>query len=477
VFADLDKDLTWFIKRPQIRVLHVETSGTERPVVMEQVAMAEGHGHNKSPFFVLEDAHTKNDDGWAARAKRVVAIHEARRELLAKEEYALDPVTTVAESKSSLIETAWYLERCLKAQREVAVLDGLVVVLAPSVLEKAKDFAENIVSLVRTPSLASVRYIVVELGDELVKPLMKSLGEAVMSTECIVDASYSRQEQNEALAGVADAPEGVSPEASAGFAAPKDVVAPPCFGKPARDVPLSPEASEFLTNNLGPAAALLGEGGARLRRRVAGAALAMQESRFDDALKLQSEAVKQCADAGLVQHAYILEFTLATYLFHAGDKKQSRATFESVASRAEAAGLTDVAIQALLGLGAALAIGKDFKESMRRYTHAASLAEKLQSPVLAIEAYRTAGQIALREHAEKAAVMAWTRALAIAKASPPQDVAHSSAATVARALAKVMQSNGSLAAANSLLAQADEYEAAAFPETDKAVEEAHHAGE
>jgi len=475
VYAELDKDLTWFIKSPQIRVLHVATSGTERPVVMEQVAMAEGHGHNKSPFFVLEDAHTKDEDGWAARAKRIVAIHQERREFLAKEGYALDPVTPVAESKGGLIEAAWYLERCLEAQREVAVLDGLVVVLAPSVLEKAKDFAKDILSFVQTPSLERVRYIVVELGSELLRPLESALGEAMMSTTCVVDAARYSQEQDAALAAAAAAPVGAAPEVSAGAAGAKDVVTPARHGKPPREKALSPEESEQLTKDMGPEAALLGEGGARLRQRVLGAALAVKEQHFDKAITLQNEAIQQCTDAGLMQHAYILELTLATYLLHAGDKKQSRATFESVVSRSEVAGCTDVAIQALLGLGAVLALGKDFKESMRRYAHAASLAEKLPSPVLAIEAYRAAGQMALREHAEEAAVEAWKRALAVAKVSPPQDVAHSSAATVARALAKVMQSNGSLAAADSLLAQADEYEAAA--ETDKAVEEARHAGE
>jgi hypothetical protein len=91
VFADLAEDLTWFIKCPEIRLLHIATTGTERPVVVHQLALTEGHGHNKSPFFILEDAHTKDEQGWMARAERIAVIHDARRTAMASEGYRLPP--------------------------------------------------------------------------------------------------------------------------------------------------------------------------------------------------------------------------------------------------------------------------------------------------------------------------------------------------------------------------------------------------
>jgi tetratricopeptide (TPR) repeat protein len=348
----------------------------------------------------------------------------------------------------------------LQIERHKALpeLDGLMAVLAPTVLEQPRAFAESVLALVRAPALRNVRFVVIEIGDALAKPLVEALGDAAMTNECAVDPMQYRREASEALAASAAAPVGASPEVAAGGAGPKDVIAPPRFGKPPRDAAFSPEQEALLASELGPAVALLGASGALLRQRIAGAALALQELRFGAAIALQGEACTQCLEAGLVRFACILEVTLAAYLLHAGDPARSRGAFEKAAARAEAAGLFDVAAQALLGLAAVLVLLKDLEGSIAQYARAGELAAKGDSPLLAIEAYRTAGQIALRAHAESAAVAAWTRALALANASPPEVVAQSSASTVARALAKVMQERGSFTAAESLLAQADEYE-------------------
>ena len=468
VYEDLGEDLTWFLACPEMSVLHIATSLAERPGVMQQVALAEGHG--QSPFFVLEEAYTKDDDGWVARAEQMTVIHQARREAMAKVGISLGKILPVVPGKNNLAVFGWQLKQCIKAQRDIAEFNGLVVVFAPTVLEKAKNWVRDIVLMTQTPSLEAVRIIVIELGNTLVKPLQQAFGEAVMGTECVVDPARLRQEQKGLLAAMASAPEGASPEVSIGCAGPKDVVA--CFGKPLRDSALSAEQSELLTKEFGPAAALVGAKGARLQRQIAGAALAAQEGRFHEAVTLQNEAIEACTAAGLVQHALILELALANYLLGAGEKEQAGKTFESVASRAEAAGALEVAAQALVGLGAVLATQKDFEASVRRYAQAGRLAAVAQSPIFAMEAYRAAGQLALRNHAEKAAIIAWKQALEIAKASPGPALGHSSAPEVARALAKVMQKRRSFAAAKSLLAQADEYEARKTAESEESTDTA-----
>jgi tetratricopeptide (TPR) repeat protein len=453
----LAEDLTWFLACPEIRVLHIATSTTERPLVVTQVALSEGHGHNRSNFFVLEDAHTKDDDGWMARARQIAAIHEQHTARWAASGVSLHPILPVTKGKRDLVEAGWQLKQCLEAQRDVAELDGLVVVLAPSVLEKAKAFVKDIELLLQTPSLAPVRYIVVEVGKELALPLEKSFGKAVMCTECIVDPRQSSQEQNAMLAAAAVAPKGASPEASAGFAAPnEDMVAPPCCGKPARGSALSAEQKELLTKETGPSTALGGEAGELVRQRVAGAALAAREGRYRDAIALQNEALEPCRED--VQYACILELILAAYQFSAGDRDEARETFADVVSRSEAAGLAAIAVQAHFGLAAMHAIKKDFRRSVSHYARAGVLAKEGQSPTLAIEAYRAAGQDALRGHAKKAAVIAWRNALAVADEAAAEAVKHSSAATVARALAKALRKGGSVDEADCLVAQADEYE-------------------
>ena len=74
-FLALQEDLSWFIRCPELRVLHVATGGDERSTVLQQVALSEGHPSNRSPFFVLEDAYTRSDDGWSVRAERMRVIH------------------------------------------------------------------------------------------------------------------------------------------------------------------------------------------------------------------------------------------------------------------------------------------------------------------------------------------------------------------------------------------------------------------
>ena len=456
VYADLAEDLTWFFTCPEIRLIHIRTAGTERPVVVQQLTITEGHAYNRSPFFVIEDAHTKDEPGWLARAGRIGVIHEARRKAMAEEGYRLPAIPLLVDASDPLAATAWRLQQCVEAQKGISELDGLVVVLAPTILEQPQTFADSVLALVR--SLPKVRFVVIELGDELAKPFTKALGDAAMTNDCAVDPAVYRKEMTDQLAASAAAPVGASPEVAVGGAGPKNVIAPPRFGKPARDAAFTPEEQAILTKELGPSAALLGPNGALLRQRVLGAALAMQERQFAKAISLQSQAAKQCFDVGLVKFGFIMEVTAAGYLLHAGDGARSRAAFDSAAKRAEKAGLFDIAAQALLGLAAVQAVQKDLEESTATYARAGELSMKAQMPIIAIEAYRTAGQVALRAHAQNAAVMAWRRALEIAEVALPEVVANSSAPTVARALAKVMQSNGSFAAAQSLIDQADEFE-------------------
>ncbi len=79
-------------------------------------------------------------------------------------------------------------------------------------------------------------------------------------------------------------------------------------------------------------------------------------------------------------------------------------------------------------------------------------------PIVAIEAYRCAGQLAMNAHADRAATELWIRAIGVANAALPGEAAASSAPIVARSLAKVLLDLGSRASAQSLLEQADRIE-------------------
>src|SRR5882672_1836997 len=102
-FLALQEEISWFMECPEIRLLHITTSGADRAVVLQQVALAEGDPRNHGPFFVLEDAHTKDEPGWEVRAERMRVIHEARREAMAKEGYALGALPPLVHDARELV--------------------------------------------------------------------------------------------------------------------------------------------------------------------------------------------------------------------------------------------------------------------------------------------------------------------------------------------------------------------------------------
>ena len=251
---------------------------------------------------------------------------------------------------------------------------------------------------------------------------------------------------------------GASPQVSAGFAGPKDIVAPPRFGKGPWGAAPSPEAMAILEKELGPQAALAGPAGAELRKLIKGAAFAGQEERWADAAHLQGQAIGRCEKARLTDLGCVLQTSLGGYLLQADLRPRARATFEVAAANAKGIGRPDLQAQALLGLAASLVLDKEWLPAIGAYRRAGEASEEAKLAILAIEAYRTAGQVALRAGAEQAAAAAWKCALGVAAAGDAKEIAASSAPVAARALAKVLQGHGSDAAAAALLADADRME-------------------
>jgi len=465
-FLQIHEDLNWFIMCPEIRVLHIATGAGERATVVQQVAIAEFHGDNRSPFLVLEDAHTETDDGWLARTDRVRAIHEGRRKSMKEEGYQLHELLTPAEYHGNPVAVfAWTLVQALEAQRAVPELAGLVVVLAPTALENPGTFGESVQSFLRVPELSKVRFITIELGDAAAEHVLRGLGETGLRSACTVDPAETYRAQARLLAAMAAAPAGASREVSMGGAGPRDRVAPPRARELEPKPPQSPEMAEAIAREIAAGAALVGGSGALLRRRITGAALAMGERRHVDALRLTSAACAQCWQQGLLKLGCILETSMGTFGLAAGQSAYAEQAFQTAASRAEHHGLPDVASQALSGLGAALVLQGKLHEGAAAYSRAGEAAERAQVPMLAIEAYRSAGQVSLQAGVEGAAVATWQRALGVAGQAGPEVAGASSAPIVARALAAVMQRHGSHAAANSLFEQADQYERAAAATT------------
>ena len=455
VYSALADDVTWFFRTPELRFFHVATAATERPVALQQLALSEGHAFNHSPFFVLEDAHLSIDPGWVARAERMGAIHAERRKLLAAEGMDLSTLPSLVHGPSDIATFVDQLLQCLKAQRDVSALRGIVVLLAPAILEDSEAFVASLLALGAQKALADVRWIVLELGDSVAKGLSRGRPDAVLLARCEVDPLVYRREHLAAMASAANAPAGASSAQLSGGAGPKGVVAP-CQRETAARGAIAPA---LLEKEMGAGHALAGAPGLALRHDILAAAVAMQEGDARRAVKLQTSAVRACAT--LPRLACLLELTLATYLLQSGDTGSAHTTFQMVATRSEEKGLLDLASLAFAAWGASLAVSgsrSDTRDAIARYLRAGELAQRASEPILAVESYRMAGQLAARMGDENSAISAWKRGLAAASAAPPETAALSSGPLVARTLAKILLSNGSVAAANSLLDQADDME-------------------
>ncbi|HEY2517784.1 MAG TPA: hypothetical protein VGI39_43240 [Polyangiaceae bacterium] len=450
-FLKLSEDLTFFVRAREVRLFNVVTCVEDRRVVLTQVALAEGHGFNQSPFFVLEDGHAPDEEGWDARAERMRVIHEERRAAMAGGEVALPPLPPLLHADHGRVTFA---RQCAQVAGtySMAPFEGVVVVLAPARMAEPAAFEAAVRDYLASPHLRDVRFVVVDLDESSVARLLEELGEEqVLRVRCAVDRAALREEQEQQLARAASAPAGAGLYAPLGGVGPR--VAPP----PRVDAPPPPLPASELATVLGGAAPLAGEVGEEIRKRVFGAAHALQRGRGEEAIAHQRAAVDRCFALGLEREGCLLEVVLGAYYVRAGEPRRAREVYERAAARAERIDLT-LAAQAYLGLGAVLAVEREAKDSTLAYARAGEIAESAGERLVAVEAFRLAGQVALEAHAPTLAMSMWQRGLAVAEEIPATAVAMSSAPATARALAAACERRGLRAQARSLLEQADRFE-------------------
>jgi hypothetical protein len=454
-FLELEEELTFFVRATEVRLLSIVTSPDDRAAVLAQVQVAEGNAYNRSPFAVLEDAVAEGEDGWFARAERLRALHDERRAGMANGGGALPELPPCGPFDDGRERFARTAVQCVEAHGRCPPLTGLVVVLAPTQMADARRFENAIRRLLELPVLEAVRFVVIDVDASSVDGLVRDLGdERGMQTQCRVDPAELRREQERRIARIAAASPSAPLEVQLGFAGP-NVTPPPRPGKEA------PQAVPPATGQaLGPAAALAGPLGAEVRRLVYAGAHALQSGRGDEALRFQQAAATHCYDAGLEREGCLMELTLAAYLVQLELRHEAREVYTRAGARAERIDPA-LAARAYLGLGATWLLDRNTQDAASAYARAADLAEAAGEPLVTLEALRLAGQVALDAGATDAAIGTWRRAVALAEGVPATQVAVSSAPTIARALAALLDRRGLHDSAASLLQQADRFEAAA----------------
>ena len=454
----LHEDASWFARAHELRLLAVRTSADMRKAAMKALAQLEYHHDGASPWVLLEDSRAAEDDGWQARANRLLEDWERRREAFEKEGIELPRVqpggdSTPAEPFRTTDPDARVQPFLLAAAGVAAALRdpyrGLVLVLAPGAIDDARSFEAELELLLQAPALARCRFVLLLVDADPPRRLLAALDGQALTSECLVDPA-AFDEDVEAL---------VSGGARGGFAGPRGVVRPRRVDDPP-ELPKEVLDEELRKAGIDPRYV---EEAPRLRDLVLGAALAMKRGRGEEAVRMQREACDVAGGIDLHQIKVICQIALASYL--SGLQRADEAVRELVGAAAYARehALLVQESQAHLALGMLHAVARRPGPATQSYVDAARVAEAAQMPLIAIEGWRLAGQLALNAKLEPQATRAFQEAIRVASSAEPQLARRSSAPEAARALAALCRRHGLTAQADSLDAQAHAIEAAASP--------------
>lgn len=449
----LQADAAWFARAKELRLLHVSTTGELGAPSLQVCLGQEFHADNRSFYFGFEDPFLLADDGWSSRSKHLRAEYERKREANVKTGLALGALHPAPPSGQGLAEFAALLQEILACL--VTPLSGLIVVLAPVRIESGAPFAAQVEMLMKTPALAAVRWIIIERDTAAAVPLADNLGPKALKSQWSRDEQAANLELA-AMIGPLDPSLGLpghipKPPTWQPPGAGPDVEAPP-----RKNAPKPPSDEELRAQGLSPE--FMMGGGQALSKLILAAALAQREKRPADALRLQGVAADLCGRMGMFKAQVINTLILGSYFLGAGSSGQARQTYTRAADQASAQQLKDEEAQAHLSLGMLDATEGKHQAAMGHYSAAGEIAEASGNAPLAIECWRTAGQLAYNVSAFDAALKAWTRALKLADAMDPKQVKATTAAEAARGVAAILQSGGQTIDATRFQERAYRYE-------------------
>lgn len=442
----LHEDGSWFARAHELRLWLVRHDENLRGPVLTLLPKLEFHADNASAWIVLPDPHTKADRGWQPRANRLAEDWQRRVEAFAKEGIVQGAVVAVQSPRGL---DAFRTTAAAIGRSTAAPLRGVVVVLAPTVVEEPATLESALTELMGDPALQGCRWVLaLDLDVTPPRVLLDALGpERALTTVCRVDEAQQKRDLAAMLGGGADA-------ARFGVAGPVGVTPPPRVGDPP---PLPKEQRDEALRARGIEPALI-DRAPEIRVKVLQASIAMKEGRGPEAVQRQREARDLCDGVGQPELWVILQVTLASYLGGIGQRAVAKRELQLAIERARTHELGRLQAQSHLALGMLHALDDETGPAIQSYTEAAKVAEQADEPLLAIEAWRTAGQLALAHGQDPAAASALQQAIRLAAELPPADAKGSSAPEAARQLAGIYDRRGMSAQAASLYVQADALE-------------------
>ncbi len=425
-----------FMRRPGARVLNVVTDSNLRQGTLEIVLALEYFAYNRSPFVRLDERFLRAETGWLQRIETMRATHEKRRAGMLKNGHDLGELPPLPEQAEPYVQFGLQVQQLLEANR--APLEGLVVVFAPTEIEDVACWARELGGLVATPTLASVRWVIVDHEVSSVPELFTRLGDQATRLECFLDEDAVRRDLGQRLDAAADASPSAPGPAQVGSAWPRGAT-PPSRGGKENQEPLTPEQQETLSKQLDVPVGLLGDPIKNVRKQTLRAAQSLRAGKVIAAIGFQREAVESCRAAGLTREGLVMEMALATFVVQAGQPERAEVIYQELASRAEEEDFFDLSAQAWMAGGALRLVARDPDNAAVMYTRAGVVARDGGEETQAIEGFRMAGQLRAEAGDRDQATRLWTEAIAVAKSMPSDAAAQTSAPMAGRQLAELLR--------------------------------------
>ncbi len=159
-------------------------------------------------------------------------------------------------------------------------------------------------------------------------------------------------------------------------------------------------------------------------------------------MNLQKAAIARASRLGLADAATSCRIGLSSLYLRVGDEPAALAELDACAIEAEQQQRPRAACQALLALAMLHAAGGRAESAIQTYARAGDLGQAAREPLLAIECWRLAADVAARFGNDHVAAECLQRSLTIACTAPPEAVTKSAAPEAARQLAGIYSKSG-----------------------------------
>jgi hypothetical protein len=324
-------------------------------------------------------------------------------------------------------------------------LDGFVIVLVPTVLTDLNAMGAEIEVLASDPNLLPCRWVWILDAAKPWPGVLDRLGELGLRCECIPDPE---QQKKDFAAMMAATPTMIGRAGPRGVTPPKRINDPP---------PMPPEERDDALRAAGVNPEYC-EKAPELQRLILGAAIAMKNGEGAEAVRQQEAAGDLALSLQMFDVAVLCRVALGSYLTALGRRDDALLVLNQAAALAREHSLPLQEAQARLGAGLLLALAKRYLEAADEYADCGRCAEAAKLPVLAIEAWRMAGQVSLQARDRGKAAQSFREAIRVAEASEAATVQDSTASESARKLAEICDHLNMPDQAESLRAEAEAME-------------------